>query len=90
MLRICKKFAKAAKTGEFFALNEWNFHTTTMQSLVEAVKNSEDSERFNVDISKNNGFDWDTYVKSYMLGIRQYVLKDDLSSLPGAKIKLNR
>lgn len=90
MLRISKKFARAAKAGEFFALNEFNFHTKTVQNLVGAVKSAEDGHNFNVDMSKENGFDWDPYVEGYMLGIRQYVLKDDLSSLPKAKAKLNK
>lgn len=90
MLKICSKFATAAKAGEFFALNEWNFRNSTMNSLIEAVENAEDGANYNIDVSKGNGFDWDSYVKTYMLGIRQYVLKDDLESLPSAKTKLNR
>lgn len=90
MLRISKKFARAAKAGEFFALNEFNFHTATVKNLLSAVKNAEDGEKFNIDMSKENGFEWDPYVENYMLGIRQYVLKDDLSSLPKAKAKLNK
>lgn len=90
MLRICRKIARAAKNGEFFALNEWNFHTTTIKSLAEAVRNAEDGENFNLDLSEENGFHWDPYVKTYLLGIRQHILKDDLSSLNRAKAKLNR
>jgi len=90
MLRICRKIARAAKNGEFFALNEWNFHTNTVKSLQEALNNAEDGDNFNIDLSESNGFHWDPYVKTYLLGIRQYILKDDLSSLTRAKAKLNR
>ncbi|KAF5281903.1 hypothetical protein FQR65_LT14487 [Abscondita terminalis] len=90
MLRICKKIARAAKNGEFFALNEWNFHTSTVGDLVSAVKNAQDGDNFNVELSKANGFDWGPYIKTYLLGIRKYILKDDMSSLNRAKAKLNR
>lgn len=90
MLKICKKIARAAKNGEFFALNQWRFHTSTISNLIETVQNAEDGDNFNIDIRKENGFMWDPYVKTYLLGIRQHILKDDLTSLNGAKTKLNR
>ncbi|KAK9874385.1 hypothetical protein WA026_002732 [Henosepilachna vigintioctopunctata] len=91
MLKISNKFYHALDAGKFFSTNEWNFDTHTMASLCEAVKNAEDGENFEMDIHKNHtGFDWDTYVKNFMIGVRQYVLKDDLSSLPAARTKLNR
>ncbi|KAK5638477.1 hypothetical protein RI129_012772 [Pyrocoelia pectoralis] len=82
------KIARAAKNGEFFALNEWKFHTDGIKDLIEAVKRAEDGDNFHIDISK--GFVWDSYVKTYLLGIRKYILKDDLSSLSKAKLKLRR
>lgn len=90
MLRICRKFSKAAKIGEFFALHEWNFQTSSFCCLIDAVKRADDGKNFEVDMRKENGFDWEAHVKAYMLGIRQYVLKDDLASLPRARAKLNR
>ncbi|XP_031330549.1 putative fatty acyl-CoA reductase CG5065 [Photinus pyralis] len=90
MLKICRKIARAAKNGEFFALNEWHFHTDTTKDLVRAVKRTEDGENFRIDLSEDGGFVWDPYVKTYLLGIRKYILKDDLSSLGRAKIKLRR
>ncbi|XP_022907146.1 putative fatty acyl-CoA reductase CG5065 [Onthophagus taurus] len=89
MYKISKKFERACKTGEFFALHEWNFHTSNIKDLVGAVDSAEDGNRFNIDIRRENGFNWDPYIKDFMLGIRQYVLKDDLSSLPKARVKLN-
>ncbi|KAK9753897.1 Male sterility protein [Popillia japonica] len=66
-----------------------NFHTTTVKELHQAVESAEDGDNFNIDMSQEKGFDWDPYVKDFMLGIRQYVLKDDLSSLPKARVKMN-
>jgi fatty acyl-CoA reductase len=33
---------------------------------------------------------WEKYIDTYMMGIRQFVLKDDFSSLPAARNKLNK
>ena len=90
MWKITKKFYQALEAGSFFATNEWHFTSYSMKGLVEAVKHSEDGENFEVDLDPQNGFDWDEYVKDFLKGIRQYVLKDDISSLPKAKVKLNR
>lgn len=90
MLRISKKFERAAKAGTFFAVNEWNFQTQTLRELIKAVKYAEDGDNFTVDLRKEEGFCWESYVSNFMLGIRQYVLKDDLNSLPVAKVKMNR
>ncbi|XP_045467337.1 fatty acyl-CoA reductase 1-like [Harmonia axyridis] len=91
MLRISNKFYHALEAGKFFSTNEWDFDTNTFESLANAVKHTEDGKEFNIDIHQNTSdFDWDQYVKNFMIGVRQYVLKDDLSSLPSAKAKLNR
>lgn len=89
MYAISRKFARAAKAGEFCSLNQWNFHTETMLSLVGAVKAAKDGHEYTIDMGTESGFCWETYNKNYMLGIRQYVLKDDMSSLPQARAKLN-
>lgn len=90
MFKIAKKFAQALEAGCFFSTNEWTFTTTSVDSLVEAVQHAEDGKNFEVDMSADNGFQWDNYVGEFLKGIRQYVLKDDISSLPRAKAKLNR
>lgn len=90
MLKISRKFYSALDAGKFFSTNEWDFKTGTMEALVSAVDEAQDGANFNVNMSPSNGFNWNFYVKDFILGVRQYVLKDDISSLPGAKIKLNR
>ena len=89
-MRICHKFAQAAKNGTFFAINEWTFCNKQTNVLVQAIKDANALKSFNCDLSPNSGFHWDTYVKYYMLGIRQFVLKDDISSLRDAKSKLRK
>lgn len=87
MLKIYNRFKLAAKTGEFFALHQWNFASDNVQCLQQALDNSADQELFNVDISMLN---WDAYIKKYIQGIRKYVLKDPVETIPSARKKLYR
>jgi len=87
MLKIYHRFKMAAKTGEFFALHQWNFTSDNLQYLQQAMDNSADQELFNVDISMLN---WDAYIKNYISGIRKYVLKDPVETIPSARKKLHR
>ncbi len=88
MFKIAKRFKAAGDTGAFFALHEWNFETGNLKEIIQAAKLTQiDANEFNCDISK---MDWDNYVEKYMLGIRQYVLKDDISSLESARLKVKR
>lgn len=89
-VQICKKCTEISDNGEFFRVNEWNFHTSTFRSLINAVKHAPDGNQFDTDFSQENGFQWDLYIKNYMLGIRKFILKDDLSTLPVAKTKVYR
>ncbi|KYN31582.1 hypothetical protein ALC56_14080 [Trachymyrmex septentrionalis] len=87
MMKITKRFERAAKTGEFFAMNEWKFHANNMMKLVKFVKASEECSSFDMDI---RNVDWDIYLHQYMLGIRKYILKDNLDTLNNAKSRLLR
>ncbi|XP_070154148.1 putative fatty acyl-CoA reductase CG5065 isoform X6 [Polyergus mexicanus] len=87
MMKITKRFERAAKTGEFFAINEWKFCADNMTKLVKFVKASGHCNDFNVDIKS---LDWDTYLHQYMLGIRKYILKDNPDTLNNARSRLLR
>lgn len=84
MLKISKKFQQAAKTGEFFSLHEWKFH---YDNVCQLMCDAQDKTTFDVDVSQ---LDWDKYVKSYMLGIRKYILKESSDTIPGARKKLQK
>ncbi|KAL6433578.1 hypothetical protein ACFW04_006576 [Cataglyphis niger] len=87
MMKITKRFERAAKTGEFFAMNEWKFCADNMTKLVKFVRASGHCNDFNVDI---RNLDWDTYLHQYMLGIRKYILKDNPDTLNNARSRLWR
>ncbi|KAI4483559.1 hypothetical protein M0804_007819 [Polistes exclamans] len=70
----------------YFAMNEWKF---TNERWIKALKKLEydDRELFYCDIKD---VVWDTYFKSYFLGIRLYLWKDPIDTLPQARKKMQR
>lgn len=88
MFKLAKRFKVASDTGSYFALHEWNFDTRNFRRLMRVARETQlDADEFNFDMSN---MDWDSYVENYMMGIRTFVLKDDTSSLPKARRKLQR
>lgn len=86
-MKLTRRFERAAKTGEFFTVNEWRFHGENMQQLAKSVKAANDANNFNVDITT---LDWDNYVQQYMLGIRKYILNDSPDTLTNARSRISK
>lgn len=82
MMNIARRYKAAADTGEFFAMHEWNFEVSNVKELINEIAATEDHNDFMCDVKK---LDWDEYLKNYVFGIRKYILKDDLSSMDGAR-----
>lgn len=88
LFKLAKRFKLAADTGTFFAMHEWNFETKNIRKIIQAARETQtDADEFNLDISS---LDWDIYMEKYMMGIRTHILKDDVSSLPKARKKLQK
>ncbi|XP_035790532.1 fatty acyl-CoA reductase 1-like [Anopheles albimanus] len=87
MAKIAKRFQKAAETGEFFAMHEWTFRNDNLRRLGSLVRQDVAGGEFRCDVT---GLDWESYIEAYMLGIRRFVLKDELDSMDQARKKLQR
>ncbi|CAK1546361.1 unnamed protein product [Leptosia nina] len=87
MMKIARRFKMAAATGEYFANHEWQFGVMKLLALHADAAGAADSAEFPAWPTK---FSWEAYVGAYMLGIRRFILKDTLDSLPQARTKLNR
>ena len=88
LFKLAKRFKVALETGSYFVLHEWNFETKNYRRLMRAARETQlDAHEFNCDMSNLN---YDSYVENYMMGIRTLILKDDVSSLPKARKKLQR
>lgn len=88
MTKICNKFESIAKVGGYFRLNEWNFNTSEFETLMYKIKLANDCDLFDIDIRKENGLNWYKYFEEYTIGIRKYVMNDDMTTLRKARSKL--
>ncbi|XP_076391887.1 fatty acyl-CoA reductase wat-like [Megachile rotundata] len=86
MLKIYRKIHKFMDVLNYFATKEWKFSNENFKALLGKMT-SEDYERFFCDITKLN---WEIYFQTYVKGIRIYLIKDPLDSLPQARIKWQR
>jgi len=70
----------------YFATQEWKFTNDRLHALI-AKLTFKDREKFNFDI---RDVDWNTYFETYIRGIRVYLIKDPIETLPQARIKWQR
>ena len=85
-VRLYEKINKAFAPLEFFTTHQWQFISNNPIHLMEEMT-TEDQEMFYFDVRKIN---WQNYFENYILGIRQIVFKEDLSTLPLAKRNFKR
>ncbi|PNF42320.1 Fatty acyl-CoA reductase wat [Cryptotermes secundus] len=86
LLKIYKKINKFINVISYFGTREWKFTNKNVQALWERL-NEEDRKMFDFDIG---GLDWEKYFYSYGRGVRVYLLKDELATVPQAKAKYKR
>lgn len=70
----------------YFVTRSWDFKNNNVQTLWRSL-DPKDKELFFFDISQ---LDWDKYFYSYIRGVRQYVVKEDPSTIPQGLKKLRR
>lgn len=71
---------------EYFSMREWFYQLDNINS-VWIEMNDRDKEIFYFDMRK---IDWDQFLEHYFRGIRQYLLKDPLDTVPEALKRWNR
>ncbi|XP_011645020.1 putative fatty acyl-CoA reductase CG5065 [Pogonomyrmex barbatus] len=81
MVRVQSKLSKAAKCLEYFSTKQWNFRDDNVRRLGEQLS-PEDRETFMFDVKQ---IDWPSYLEHYILGIRQFILKESPDTLPAAR-----
>jgi len=86
MVRAVEKLHKAITSLEDFTTRQWQFKCNNVLALSKELQGS-DKETFAFDIRQLH---WPTYWEDYVLGMRKFILKEDHSSLPVARKKLNR
>lgn len=86
MVRIQDKISKATSTLEFFTVRNFKFKNDNMMTLWKSML-TEDKNIFNFELTSIN---WTSYIETYVLGIRKYILKEDPKTIPLARQKIMR
>nr|XP_050868832.1 fatty acyl-CoA reductase wat-like isoform X4 [Vespula vulgaris] len=86
LLKIYNKIHKHSDLLGIFATTEWRFTNERWNELLKKLT-AEDRQLFFCDIKE---LVWDTFFKKYPLGIRTYILKDPIETIPQARIKWRR
>ncbi|XP_048516238.1 fatty acyl-CoA reductase wat-like isoform X2 [Athalia rosae] len=86
LLKIYKKIHKFMTVLNYFTTQEWKFSTDRVRSMLGKLE-MDDRQNFSFNIQD---ISWDTYFETYIQGIRLYLLKDPVETLPQAKIRWQR
>lgn len=85
-VRLQDRLWKAVRSLEFFTSHQWNFCNDNIFMLLTKLS-AEDKKTFPFD---PRSIDWSQYMENYCLGAKQFVLKEEISELPKARIALQR
>lgn len=86
MMRVQNKILRAVTSLQFFTTHEWRFLNDNMMDLITKM-HPEDREKFDFNVCK---IEWKSYLESYVLGTRKYIMKEDPNTLEVAKKRLQR
>ncbi|XP_075233619.1 fatty acyl-CoA reductase wat-like isoform X2 [Lycorma delicatula] len=81
LVKISENVDKFTQLISYFCKRQWDFSNKNTQHLWKSL-DQKDKEIFPFNVEDIN---WEEYFYNYMRGIRQYLLKDDLSTIPAAK-----
>ncbi|XP_026686529.1 fatty acyl-CoA reductase 2-like [Diaphorina citri] len=86
LLKIYSKLTKAQYTLSYFSLRSWTWKNANVIDLWTRLSDK-DQELFFFDVAQ---LDWDHYCKALLLGLRVYLVKDGIHTLPAARRKWQR
>ncbi|XP_065070979.1 fatty acyl-CoA reductase 1-like [Rhopilema esculentum] len=84
--RFYDRMEKAVKTLEFFTIKGWSWTGDNFLALSDAIP-EEEKKIFNFDMTT---IQWDEYIEIFVLGIKQYLMKDRLENLAKARWQVTR
>jgi len=86
MVKIQRRIQGGLGVLQYYTTKEWVFRNDVLKSLSQSVT-EKDRETFYTDIKMVH---WDSYIKDFVLGTRQYCLKEDPATLPAARRHIKR
>ncbi|CAD0206947.1 unnamed protein product [Chrysodeixis includens] len=85
MIKIQKRINYGLNVLQYYTTKEWHFKNDNYLALKNKIS-PKDNKVFYTDLSVLN---WDTYMRDYILGAREFCCKEDPATIPQAR-KLNR
>lgn len=70
----------------FFAFKQYAFHDDNLRSIMKRMSQA-DEHAFQMDIKK---IDWIEYLHTMVLGMRLYIAKDEINTIPTAKKRMRK
>ncbi|XP_075838347.1 fatty acyl-CoA reductase 2 [Microtus pennsylvanicus] len=86
MMKLMNRLLKTISMLEYFINHNWEWSTNNTEMLLSELS-PEDQRVFNFDVRQLN---WLEYIENYVLGVKKYLLKEDLAGIPKAKQHLKR
>ncbi|XP_032678741.1 fatty acyl-CoA reductase wat isoform X2 [Odontomachus brunneus] len=86
LLKVYKKIHKFLDVLKYFCTQEWTFTNDQLRAMMSKLS-TKDRDNFYCDIQD---VDWNVYFETYIQGIRVYLIKDPLETLPQARAKWQR
>ncbi|KAK5638590.1 hypothetical protein RI129_012885 [Pyrocoelia pectoralis] len=83
IFKIYKKMKNYCELVEYATIKQWDFKDSNTQILWNSLE-IEDKNVFNFNVKDIN---WENFYYNFVSGVRQNVLKDDMSSIEKAKTK---
>lgn len=81
-----KKVSDGLDLLQYYTTKDWIFKNDNLKSLRDKL-NSRDSEIFNFDFRKIH---WDDFIRNYILGTREFLLKEKPETIPKSRRLLKR
>ncbi|XP_049638844.1 fatty acyl-CoA reductase 2-like [Suncus etruscus] len=85
-LNLMNRILKANAMLEYFTAQSWEWSMNNTEMLM-AELGPKDQQMFNFDVQHLN---WKEYVENYVLGVKKYLLKEDISEIPKVKKHLKK
>ncbi|XP_048222841.1 fatty acyl-CoA reductase 2 [Perognathus longimembris pacificus] len=86
MTKLMNRLLRTISMLEYFINRSWEWSTNNTEMLMSELS-PEDQKIFNFDVRK---LDWLEYTENYVLGVKKYLLKEDMARIPEARQHLRR
>ncbi|CAH1395740.1 unnamed protein product [Nezara viridula] len=86
LFNIYKKVDKYSEVISYFSIRSWTFTNENIKALWKSLPDK-DKQTFNFDIES---LDWNKFFYTYIRGLRVYLLKDEMDTIPKATIRWRR